>query len=99
MYLNPVEINENENEMKVSDILGMHIGNLMWNFCLALSMHILLLSPLIRCTLRCRFVNGMVYYGVSLASDNLGGNMYRDFVLTSLVEVPANVLVIELGNR
>ena len=46
-----------------------------------------------------RFVNGMVYYGVSLASDNLGGNMYRDFVLTSLVEIPANILVIVLGNR
>ena len=46
-----------------------------------------------------RFVNGMVYYGVSLASDNLGGDMYRDFVLTSLVEIPANVLVIILGNR
>ena len=46
-----------------------------------------------------RFVNGMVYYGVSLASDNLGGNMYRDFVLTSLVEIPANVLVIVLGNK
>jgi len=45
------------------------------------------------------FVNGMVYYGVSLASDNLGGNMYRDFVLTSLVEIPANVLVIVLGNK
>lgn len=46
-----------------------------------------------------RFVNGMVYYGISMASDNLGGNMYRDFVLTSLVEIPANVLVIVLGNK
>eukprot|EP00795_Rhopilema_esculentum_P015781 gene15781-7079_t len=45
------------------------------------------------------FVNGMVYYGISMASDNLGGNMYRDFVLTSLVEIPANILVIILGNR
>eukprot|EP00794_Sanderia_malayensis_P019277 gene19277-21203_t len=41
----------------------------------------------------------MVYYGVSLASDDLGGDMYRDFVLTSLVEIPGNILVIELGNR
>lgn len=35
----------------------------------------------------------MVYYGIALASDNLGGSMYRDFVLTSIVEVPANILV------
>ena len=41
-----------------------------------------------------RFVNGIVYYGISLASDNLGGNIYRDFVLTSLVEIPGNILVI-----
>lgn len=46
-----------------------------------------------------RFVNGMVYYGISLASDDLGGNMYRDFVLTSLVEIPGNILVIVLSNR
>ncbi|XP_057291589.1 organic cation transporter-like protein isoform X2 [Hydractinia symbiolongicarpus] len=45
------------------------------------------------------FVNGMVYYGISLASDDLGGNMYRDFVLTSLVEIPGNILVIVLSNR
>ena len=32
------------------------------------------------------FINGMVYYGISLASDDLGGNMYRDFILTRYVE-------------
>ena len=41
----------------------------------------------------------MVYYGISLASDNLGGDMYRDFVLTSLVEIPGNILVIIGTNR
>ena len=46
-----------------------------------------------------RFVNGMVYYGISMASDNLGGDMYRDFILTSLVEIPANILVVVLGNK
>jgi len=45
------------------------------------------------------FVNGMVYYGISLASDNLGGDMYRDFVLTSLVEIPANILVVLCTNK
>ena len=46
-----------------------------------------------------RFVNGMVYYGISMASDKLGGDMYRDFILTSLVEIPANILVVVLGNK
>lgn len=45
------------------------------------------------------FVNGQVYYGISLASDHLGGNMYRDFILTSLVEIPGNILVIVCTNR
>jgi len=46
-----------------------------------------------------RFVCGQVYYGISLASDQLGGNKYRDFVLTSLVEIPANVILIFFTNR
>ena len=41
----------------------------------------------------------MTFYGVSLASEDLGGNLYRDFILTSLVEFPANVLVIVLSDR
>jgi len=45
------------------------------------------------------FVSGMVYYGISLASDDLGGDMYRDFILTSIVEIPGNVLVIVLSDR
>ena len=45
------------------------------------------------------FINGMVYYGISLASDDLGGDMYRDFILTSLVEIPANILLIWLCNQ
>ena len=41
----------------------------------------------------------MVYYGLSLASDDLGGNMYRDFILTSIVEIPANVILIWSCNK
>ncbi len=36
----------------------------------------------------------MVYYGLSLASGDLSGNMYRDFALTSLVELPATILAV-----
>ena len=46
-----------------------------------------------------RFVCGQVYYGISLASDQLGGDMYRDFVLTSLVEIPGNIILIYLTNK
>ncbi len=52
--------------------------------------HILLVS---------RFVCGLTFYGVSLASRDLGGDLYRDFALTSLVEFPANFLVIVLSDR
>uniref|UniRef100_A0A7M5U329 Major facilitator superfamily (MFS) profile domain-containing protein n=1 Tax=Clytia hemisphaerica TaxID=252671 RepID=A0A7M5U329_9CNID len=45
------------------------------------------------------FVIGQVYFGISLASDQLGGNIYRDFVLTSLVGIPGNILVIVLTNK
>jgi len=45
------------------------------------------------------FVNGMVYYGLSLSAGEFGGSIYLNFVLTSLVEVPANILVIHNCNR
>lgn len=45
------------------------------------------------------FVNGMVYYGLSLSSGEFGGSIYLNFILTSLVEIPANVLVIHNCNR
>ena len=41
----------------------------------------------------------MVFFGISLASVNLGGNRYRNFALTSLVEVPASVIAIVSSNR
>ena len=49
--------------------------------------------------MRFRFVNGMVYYGLSLSSAEFGGSIYLNFVLTSLVEIPANILVIDNCNR
>ncbi|XP_032240300.2 organic cation transporter protein isoform X1 [Nematostella vectensis] len=39
-------------------------------------------------------VNAMVYYGVSLSSPSLGGSMYLNFFLTSIVEIPANFAAI-----
>ncbi|XP_048577124.1 solute carrier family 22 member 15-like [Nematostella vectensis] len=45
------------------------------------------------------FVNGMVYYGVSMSSGDFGGSIYLNFVLTSLVEIPGNWLVIDNCNR
>jgi len=45
------------------------------------------------------FVNGMVYYGLSLSSGEFGGSIYLNFVLTSLVEIPGNILVIDNCNR
>jgi len=44
-------------------------------------------------------VNGMVYYGLSMSSGEFGGSIYLNFVLTSLVEIPANILVIDNCNR
>lgn len=37
----------------------------------------------------CRMVIAMGYYGLSLNSDSLGGNIFLNFVLGGLVEFPA----------
>ena len=42
---------------------------------------------------------GLVYYGVALAANDLGGETYRDYILTSLIEFPAVLLAISLCNR
>ena len=46
-----------------------------------------------------RIVMGLVYFGVALAADDLGGAIYRDYILASLVEFPAVLLAIYLCNR
>ncbi|KAL9979756.1 hypothetical protein ACROYT_G017465 [Oculina patagonica] len=37
----------------------------------------------------CWFVNSMVYYGVFLSAPSIGGNMYLNFFLASIIELPA----------
>lgn len=46
-----------------------------------------------------RFVNAQVYFGVSLGSVLLGGNIYLNFFLTSLVEIPGNAFAIWAMDR
>ncbi|XP_046843149.1 solute carrier family 22 member 15-like isoform X2 [Xenia sp. Carnegie-2017] len=45
------------------------------------------------------FINGMVYYGASYGASDLGGSMYLNYTLTSLIEIPANVLVVYMCER
>lgn len=42
------------------------------------------------------FVNSHVYYGLSLNVKNLGGNMYVNFILAGLVEIPSYILTVFL---
>uniref|UniRef100_A0A8D8ZQ27 Organic cation transporter-like protein n=2 Tax=Cacopsylla melanoneura TaxID=428564 RepID=A0A8D8ZQ27_9HEMI len=39
-----------------------------------------------------RFVCNLIYYGLSWNTSNLGGNMYINFVISGLVEIPAYTL-------
>ena len=56
------------------------------------------MTRLVLASSHCRFVNGMVYYGLFLSSGEFGGSIYLNFALTSLVEIPGNILVIHNGN-
>ena len=40
------------------------------------------------------FTCGVTYYTVSLASEDLSGDLYRDFALVSVMGLPANVVVV-----
>ncbi|XP_002154920.2 solute carrier family 22 member 15 [Hydra vulgaris] len=42
------------------------------------------------------FINGLVYYGLSVAVDNLSNHFYRNYILSSLIELPA-ILIGILG--
>lgn len=44
-------------------------------------------------------VTGIAYFGLSLASDDLGGSAYRDFIILSCFEVPALLLTIDFCTR
>eukprot|EP00794_Sanderia_malayensis_P010683 gene10683-11819_t len=46
-----------------------------------------------------KVVNGLVYYGVSFAAADLGGNMYRDYILLSLAGIPGTSLGIYLCRK
>jgi OCT family organic cation transporter-like MFS transporter 4/5 len=41
----------------------------------------------------------MAYYGASYGASDFGGNMYFNFALTSLIEIPANFLAIDNCER
>lgn len=42
----------------------------------------------------CWFTNSMVYYGVLLSVGVLGGSLYLNFFLTSVIDIPSNLFVI-----
>ena len=43
------------------------------------------------CCVYFRFVNSLVYYGLSLNTSNLGGNEYVNFFIAGAVEIPAYI--------
>ncbi|XP_057290325.1 solute carrier family 22 member 15-like [Hydractinia symbiolongicarpus] len=45
------------------------------------------------------FSCGLVYYGVSLESSDLGGDIYTNFMLTTLGDIPGNFITIYTSNR
>lgn len=36
--------------------------------------------------------NALIFYGLSLNSTNLSGNIYLNFILVCLIEIPGNTL-------
>ena len=46
-----------------------------------------------------RFANALVYYGVSFGSVDLGGNIYLNVFLVSVVEIPSNLAYIWSADR
>ncbi|XP_078667334.1 organic cation transporter protein-like [Branchiostoma floridae x Branchiostoma belcheri] len=50
-------------------------------------------------SLPCRAVNSLVYYGISLNTSALSGNVYLNFAMSGLVEIPAYLGSIYLLNK
>lgn len=46
-----------------------------------------------------RLVTSLVYYGLSFNADDLAGNMYLNFALSGIVEIPAYLLASILVNK
>lgn len=44
-------------------------------------------------------MNGQVFIGISIAADQLGGNIFRDFTLTNAVGIPAGFIVMFATDR
>lgn len=44
-------------------------------------------------------INTLIYYGLSMSSGSIVGNRYGNFILCSLVEIPALFLVIKIMNN
>ncbi|XP_031565337.1 organic cation transporter-like protein isoform X1 [Actinia tenebrosa] len=47
----------------------------------------------------CWFVNGLVYYGISLSTPTVGGNMYLNFFLSTVCEAIAMAIAVPILNR
>ncbi|KAL5242557.1 hypothetical protein ACI65C_009967 [Semiaphis heraclei] len=47
----------------------------------------------------CWMINTLIYYGLSMSSSSIVGNRYGNFILCSLVEIPALFLVIKIMNN
>ena len=46
-----------------------------------------------------RFATGVAYYGLNLASEMFSGHLHRDYILGTLVEIPALIFMSFLTNR
>ena len=44
----------------------------------------------------CRLVNTLVYYGLSYNTPNLEGNMYLNFFIQNIIEVPSVIVTMYL---
>lgn len=45
------------------------------------------------------FANGLIYYGLAIGADDLGGSVYRNFVILSAAEIPAVIVSIDFSER
>nr|XP_047126330.1 solute carrier family 22 member 15-like isoform X2 [Hydra vulgaris] len=59
-----------------------------WTVCLSTTLQVLIW-----------FSIGLAYSGITLSSENLSGNLYRDFTIVSGIDIPAGLIVIFLSNR
>lgn len=46
-----------------------------------------------------RFVNAMVYYGLTMRAGSLGGDKYVSIALAGLIEIPADLLTLYLMDK